>query len=210
MASKIDICNRALLKIGQPPIMSVDDYSPTAQLCLQEFDAALEATLRSYPWPFAMKRMELARRTDKPAFGPAFYYSLPADLVRLVEVFTGGLKYQVEGTAIATNADAVAVRYVSKDIPVGTIDAQTSDVIAIVLAGRLAISITENTQLKDMLYAEAQQMLAQARNTWAVEDYPQEPIEGIWIESRSASNSTSFFNNHWNPWGPDGKGVIGG
>ena len=208
MASKIDICNRALLKIGQPAIMSVDDNSPTAQLCRQEFDAALEATLRSYPWPFAMKRVELARRVDRPAFGPAFYYSLPGDLLRVVEVFCGGLRYQVEGTAIATDAESVAIRYVSKDIPVDIIDAQTVDVIAITLAARLAITVTENPQLRDMLYAEAQQLLAQARNTWAVEDYPQEPIEGVWLPSRSASNSTSFFNNHWNPWGPNGKGVI--
>lgn len=199
------------MKIGQPSIMSVDDNSPTAQLCLQEFDAALEATLRSYPWPFAMKRAELARRTDKPAFGPAFYYSLPSDLVRLVEILTGGLPYQIEGTAVATSAEAVAVRYVSKDIPISTIDAQTSDVVALTLAARLAITITENAQLKDMLYAEAQQMLAQARNTWAVEDFPQEPIEGIWLDVRGGgrSNDTRFFTSHWNPWGADGKGVIG-
>lgn len=207
MASKIDICNRALLKIGQPSIMSLDDNSQLARLCLQEFDAALEATLRSYPWPFAIKRAELARQQDKPPFGPSFYYSLPSDSVRLVDVLTGGLPYQIEGTAVATNAGSVAVRYVSKSIPISAMDAQTKDVIALMLATRLAITVTENPQLKDMLYAETQQVLAQARNTAAVEDYPQEPIEGAWLPSRVAGQGTSYFTSQFNPWGPDGSGV---
>ena len=207
MASKIDICNRALLKIGQPSIMSLDDNSQLARLCLQEFDAALEATLRSYPWPFAIKRAELARMLDKPPFGPAFYYALPSDSVRLVDVFTEGFPYQIEGPAIATSASSVAVRYVSKSIPVSAMDAQTKDVIALTLATRLAISVTENPQLKDMLYAEAQQTLAQARNTAAVEDYPQEALEGVWLSSRSTGQGANRYASQFNPWGPNGLGV---
>ena len=73
MASKVEICNQALLKLGQPAIMSLDDDSPRARQCFQEFEAALGATLRSYPWPFAIVRKELARRAEKPPFGFAYY-----------------------------------------------------------------------------------------------------------------------------------------
>ena len=209
MASKVEICNQALLKLGQPAIMSIDDDSPRARQCFQEFDSALGATLRSYPWPFAIVRKELARRQDIPVFGYAYYYKLPEDVARAVEIFTHGHKYKIEGKCIATNAEYVAMRYVSSNTPVEHLDDQTVDVVALNLASRLAIVITENPQLKDMLYAEMMQSLQQARNTWAVEDYPQEVIEGPWLVARETGLLADSIKNTWNPWGTDGTGVSG-
>ena len=209
MASKVEICNQALLKLGQPAIMSINDDSPRARQCFQEFESALGATLRSYPWPFAIVRKELVRKQDKPVFGFSYYYELPEDVARLIEIFSGGQKYKIEGRSIATNAEYVAIRYVSKNVPVEQLDEQTVDVVALNLAARLAIVITENPQLKDMLYAEMMQALAQARNTWAVEDYPQEVIEGPWLIAHESGLIADSFKNSWNPWGPDGTGVLG-
>ena len=207
MASKVEICNQALLKLGQPAIMSIDDDSPRARQCFQEFDAALGATLRAYPWPFAIKRKELARRIEKPPFGFSYYYALPEDAVRIVDIYTGNFAYNIEGRSIITNAEYVAIRYVSKQIPVEQLDEQTVEVVALALAARLAIVITENTQLKDMLYVEHERALMQARGTWAVEDHPQEVIEGGWLVAREAGTGGSYERTQWNPWGPDGTGL---
>ena len=207
MASKVEICNQALLKLGQPAIMSLDDDSPRARQCFQEFEAALGATLRSYPWPFAIVRKELARRTEKPPFGFAYYYELPVDVARIVDMYTGNFAYNIEGRYVATNSEYVAMRYVSKKVPVEQLDEQTVEVVSLALAARLAIIITENAQLKDMLYMEHERALAQARGTWAVEDYPQEVIEGNWLAAHDAGSGGDFTRTTWNPWGPDGTGV---
>ena len=207
MASKVEICNQALLKLGQPAIMSLDDDSPRARQCFQEFEAALGATLRSYPWPFAIVRKELARRTEKPPFGFAYYYELPEDVARIVDMYTGNFAYNIEGRYVATNSEYVAMRYVSKKVPVEQLDEQTVEVVSLALAARLAIIITENAQLKDMLYMEHERALAQARNTWAVEDHPQEVIEGNWLAAHDAGPGGDFARTTWNPWGPDGTGV---
>ena len=207
MASKVEICNQALLKLGQPAIMSLDDDSPRARQCFQEFEAALGATLRSYPWPFAIVRKELARRTEKPPFGFAYYYELPEDVARIVDMYTGNFAYNIEGRYVATNSEYVAMRYVSKKVPVEQLDEQTVEVVSLVLAARLAIIITENAQLKDMLYMEHERALAQARGTWAVEDHPQEVIEGNWLAAHDAGPGGDFARTTWNPWGSDGTGV---
>lgn len=209
MASKVEICNLALAKIGQPAIMSLDDNSPRARYCLQEYDSALEAALRSYPWPFAIVRKELGRKQKAPIFGFAYYYEIPADSVRIVDIFTGGQKYQIESEGLATNAEHVAIRYVSKKIPVEKLDPQTLEVVVLALAVRISIPITENMQLKDMLFSEMQVALAQARNTWSVEDYPQEVIEGNWLKAHDSGRVIDPFKDTWNPWGPNGNGVSG-
>lgn len=206
MASKVEICNQALLKLGQPAIMSLDDDSPRARQCFQEFESTLGATLRSYPWPFAIVRKELARRTEKPPFGFVYYYELPEDLARVVDMYTNGFAYNIEGRKVATNAEYVAMRYVSKAVPIEQLDEQTAEVVALGLAARLAIVITENAQMKDMLYVEYERALAQARGTWAVEDYPQEVLEGNWLVAHDGGVGGDYAKTQWNPWGSDGMG----
>lgn len=208
MASKVDIANMALLKLGQPAIMSLDDNSHQAKLLTQEFNSALEATLRAYPWPFATRRIELARALDKPPFGFGYYYTIPADSVRIIDIHTDGFNYQIEGNQIATSSEKVAIRYVSKDTPIERMDSLTGDVLALALAARLAITITENPELQAGLLQQYDMQLASARNVWAVEDYPQTPIEGYWLNAHEKgvrSKADSF-----NPWGPYGIGVSGG
>lgn len=209
MASKVEICNQALLKLGQPAIMSIGDDSPRARQCFQEFDAALGATLRSYPWPFAIVRKRLARRVEIPAFGFKFYYEIPEDVARVVDLYTEGYRYQIEGKFIATDSEAVSMRYVSKKVPVEQLDEQVVDVVALLLASKLAVIITENMQLKEAIFAEHNMALALARNTWAVEDYPQTVIEGNWLDAHDAGGGSDYLKSIWNPWGPDGRGVSG-
>ena len=211
MASKIEICNQALTKLGQPAIMSVSDNTPTARKCFDEFESALGTVLRAYPWPAAMVRKELPRLEEAPPFGFNFFYQIPGDAARIVEIITGGARYQIEGQRLLTDAESVRMRYVSRSVPVDTLDDQLAEVIALNLAMRLCIIITENPQLKDMLHSEYQLMLSQARNTSAIEDFPQEVIEGPWLPSRHGrGGSKDYVQSIWNPWGADGTGVTNG
>lgn len=206
--SRVDIANMALLKLGQPPIMSLTDNSITSKRVVQEIDPALETVLRSYPWPFAVTRKELARMLDRPLFQYAYYYEMPTDSVRLIELDTDNSAYELESdNRLATNAQSVRVKYVSKDHAMKGMDPVTQDVVALNLAARLCIIFTENPELQGQLWRQYEMQLAQARNTWAVENMPQTVIEGNWIPARFGAMRTSSVSETFNPWGYDGTGV---
>ena len=201
MASKVDICNRALLLLGQKAIMSINDDSPRARTCFQEFESAFEATLRSYPWPFAVQRANLARLQETPVFGYKYYYALPADCLKIIELSTSlnnsfvsytfdsssfyqsKKAYELEGQKIATDADTVFIKFVAL-VPPEILDSQTIEVVTLKLASSLAITLIENVELKQLLLSEHNEAMKMARNTYSVEDYPQIPIEGPWLRSR--------------------------
>lgn len=206
MATLVEISNRALAKLGQPSIMSLDDNSPAARKCAQELPAALNTVLRAYPWPFAIKRMELAQLQEVPPFGSSFYYALPTDVARLVEVRTEGLKYNIESGKIVTNAGSVAIRYVSNNINTEQMDAYATEVLCLKLASQLATILTENVGLKDKLDAEYEVRLSEARGIWAQEDYPVTPEEGSWLAVHEYGGPKDTFISTFNPWGANGDG----
>ncbi len=208
--SRIDIANMALLKIGQPPIMSLSDNSLNARRANQEIEVALETVLRAYPWPFAVDRIELPRRSEGPAFQFLYYYDLPNGLMRIMALDTQGLAYSIDGSKIATNAERVFIKFVSKDKALEAMDAQVVDLVALQLAVRISVIVTENPQLQGNLLQMYGMQLAQARSVWASEDMPQTVVEGGWIPARYDVRGRSVeVAETFNPWGPDGLGVSG-
>lgn len=211
MSSKVEICNKALLLIGQPNIMSLSDDTKAAKACNQEFQSALEDTLREYPWPFATKRKILARTNDVPDFGFAYYYSLPSECIRIV---SSNLKeaeepYKIEGNKLATSAEEVKIIYIAKDVEISLIPPDVVKCIAYKLAATIAVTILQNPDMQGQLSQQYEYYVQKARNAAANDDYPQVVQEGDWIPSRRNPRSGAF-SQVWNPWGSNGKGVSRG
>jgi hypothetical protein len=79
VASIIDICNYALMRIGaRSSIMSLTEGSPEANACKLVFDQALRASLRLHPWNFASASVALAE-IGGPRSDWAYRYALPSD-----------------------------------------------------------------------------------------------------------------------------------
>lgn len=87
--SKIEIINRALLKLGEPPVSSLNDaaFGKTYELI---YDDLKNLLLSSYPWGFALTYKHLERREEK--FFDKCMYQLPFDCLLLV-----GLRHAVSG-----------------------------------------------------------------------------------------------------------------
>ena len=62
--SKIEIINRALLKLGEPPVASLNDaaFGKSYELIYEDVKNLL---LSSYPWRFAVTTKRLARLEEK-------------------------------------------------------------------------------------------------------------------------------------------------
>lgn len=70
MASKTEIANRGLMKLGQPRVSNIDtDPSPAAVAMSALFDSVRDELLQSYPWNFAIKRVDIAAAVDAPSWG---------------------------------------------------------------------------------------------------------------------------------------------
>ncbi len=185
MPSVIDICNSALDKIGQTPIMSLADGNKAAKVCNRNWPLARDKALRDAIPNFAVRRAILAPSVTPPAWGFGSSFLLPADNLRLIEVLdhsTGD--YRVEGGAILANGSVMRIRYVSRIEDPNAFDALFCDVAALALALEICEPITQsNTKLQGIaeLYEQA---LTKATRAAAQENPPVPFEEDSWIAVR--------------------------
>lgn len=82
-ATEADICNRALLRVGQKrPIASLGDATTEAQLCAVLYPQCRDEVLSEAWWPFAAKHATLAAVNGAKRTGWAYVYALPGDCLR--------------------------------------------------------------------------------------------------------------------------------
>jgi len=93
MASKVDICNMALMRIGVSTIIAdINEGSQESNVCAQFFDATLDYILRDYPWNFAEVRVTLAQAAGDPPTNWAFKYAYPSDCLAAIAITIPGLR----------------------------------------------------------------------------------------------------------------------
>ena len=92
MASKIEIINMSLTRLGEQPINALDEGSEPANIVSRVYDIALKSELTRWPWTFATTTAELAEVSeDPPDFSNVF--QLPADFVKIVSIINPGTGY---------------------------------------------------------------------------------------------------------------------
>lgn len=87
MASQVDVCNQALIKIGAGRISSLSDGTKQADLLNAIWSIKRDAELAAHPWTFAIKRVNLpASATAPEGTDWSRAYPLPADYLSMVQV----------------------------------------------------------------------------------------------------------------------------
>lgn len=66
MASDLEICNAALMRLGAEPIASFNDDSKRAKLCLAHYDRLKKDLISDSPWNFSLIKVEID--ADKSTF----------------------------------------------------------------------------------------------------------------------------------------------
>lgn len=196
--TKIEICNHALLKIGADTIASLDINQndqeavvQSAKLCNIFFNQALEEVLRTYRWNSALKRAELPRLTEAPAFKWQFKYQLPNDCVRIVNVYNDKEAYDdrtewvIEGRTILCNYETVYLCYVSLVEDVNTLDAFLTQAVIQNLAIKLSVPMQLDQAMQNNLISEYNNfILPQARSVDTLENKYWEMEESDFLLSR--------------------------
>jgi hypothetical protein len=198
MASKIDIANRALTKIGDDRIMDILDDQENAKVLNSMYDTVLMAELRARVWNFSVKRAALPALASVPAFGFTNEFQLPADHLRLIqvgEIYVGlslsdyvGMseaEFQVEGRKILTDFPApLNIRYVSLVTDPGLYDALFVEAFACKLAMECCERLTQSNTKRQLAAEEYALAIRSALRADAIENPPQTLPDESWIMSR--------------------------
>ena len=147
MASKVEIVNIALARLGESPIQSLTEDSGPARTVSLLFDSARRSALRDYDWSFAIRTASLARLAVTPdEFDFRFAYALPPDCLRALRLRSGG-SYLIRYTYVYTDDPAPTLEYVADVTDTEKFDAKFTEAFTYKLASELAMSVKGSPDL---------------------------------------------------------------
>lgn len=189
MASEVEICNRALQRLGAGRIASLDDGSEEARQCNSAYAPLRDFMLRAHPWSFAISRAALAADIVAPigdySDTPAYAYSWPTDAMRILLPKSANLDWRIEGRKILTNDTApLYIRYIAKITDPNTMDATFREALSCWLALEMAESLTQSNTKKASILEDFKVIITEARRTNAIEKPPVESDDGSWDTGR--------------------------
>ncbi|MBR5599029.1 MAG: hypothetical protein IKW39_03215 [Alphaproteobacteria bacterium] len=170
--SKIEIINRALMKLGEPPVSSLNDaqFGRSYEII---YDDMKELLLSTYPWRFSVEMKYLPRLEEK--YGDRYMYRLPSDCLLVIGV-RGSDKtdvrdissqkvvgYEIANNAIITHCSSgIMAEYVKNIDDDMMFSPLFREALASKIGAELAMRIRQSQSLKQMLDNEFFILLRQA------------------------------------------------
>lgn len=155
-ASVVQICNLALMNFGDISITSLDDQTKQARACKVFYPLLRDELLHQHPWNFAMTRADIsAQVADAPPFGFSYAYTLPADCLRVWELYGSDAEWVVEGGQLLTNQDSdIRIRYIRAVTETGRFSPSFVTCLGLKLGARLASKLADDSKQKAELLEE--------------------------------------------------------
>lgn len=194
MSAQLDLCNRALIAVGESPIASLEATAKPAVLLRALWAPLRDELLRGHPWNFAMGRAALPALSAAPAWDYAYAYQLPADCLRVwqVDLSDPAARWKVEGTRIVTDETApLNILYIRSTDEVGNYAADFASALVARIAADLAMPIAQSASLRATLVKEAQALLRTARSMDGQEGQPDRVISDWLIDARLSGSGSS-------------------
>ena len=189
MASKVEICNRALQLLGANSITDLTDNSRNAIECNTAYEPVKLALLREHTWNFAVARSSIAEDATAPDWGRGHAYQLPSDFVRLLPHYPedndNELDWLIEGKKIYTDDTApLQIRYIYNVTDPNEMDAAFREAFSARLAHDLAETITQSNSKKAEAKEHLKDALRTAKRVNAFEKPSAEMPTDQWISKR--------------------------
>ena len=155
MTTEVDICNRALSRLGTAAtIASLDEDSTEARHCAIWYAATRDALLRAADWNFARRREELADMGSPPT-GWDYRYAVPTDCVRVLRLASATnaapLPFEIAGASTSrvlfTDQEDAELIYTARVEEPTLFDAGFAAALVDQLAANIAYPITQKTEI---------------------------------------------------------------
>lgn len=179
--SPVQLCARALVKLGCAPIAAFDEPGAEAEVARHLYAPVRDALLSQHPWSFATAQASLPRLAAPPVADYAHAFQLPADFLRALSAGTPlrarGLVYRIAGDRLHADAEQVMLTYIFRPAD-GALPAYFDWLLIARLAAEFCLPLTESTSRAAVLAEMAEQELRRAKlvdsqqaSVAAVEDF---------------------------------------
>lgn len=149
--TELEICNWALLKLGQRPLANLDEDSFKASLCRLLLAPLHRCLLRSFAWNFATQSACLSPLASKDGKGSR--YPLPKRCLKVLKVEEGG---ELKGDCIVSkerSSNPLMIEYIN-EVSLEDCDPLYQEAVACKIAGELCPTLIADNQLTLRLKAE--------------------------------------------------------
>lgn len=179
LQSKIAIWNMALDHLQEAPLSSLVDNDPFCRWLQRNYDQTRDYVMGRYIWKFAKTRAQIAAEATAPAFGWAYQYIMPNDMIRLLPLTSNGvwmgtpIPYELEGNAggdqvvLCDVVGPLKVHYITRITNEGKFTNDFCEVLAIRLARRMAHWATGKNSFVQTLDAMMKETMEEVRQTEA-------------------------------------------
>jgi hypothetical protein len=198
MPSQVDLCNKALRRLGEDPIISLDNNTLWGRRCSAALPEVVRTVLSMDTWRSCTKRAELAAEASKP-IGYTSAYQLPADCLTLAALKIGQYEdWSLEGNKILTQRardTALEIMYVGDTVDPNVYTPSLYESIALGLAHEMSGYSAATNVAKDDIYALYANTLAMAQNINAKENPVKYLSSTSWVDARISQLDRSLYGN---------------
>lgn len=151
--SVIDICNLALAKLGEAPLLLLDPNGcPASRLCYLHYHPTRREVLVVNRWDFATTVATLHGNPPDATGYHNLVHTLPTDCLRVLEVNSPG--WTLRGRSIFCPAATVRLRYIADVEDTTLFDPLFAEALATRLACKLCVPLTGSTTARQLLTEE--------------------------------------------------------
>lgn len=152
--SAIELCARALIKLGAAPITAFTEPTAEAEVARNLYAPIRDALLSAHPWSFATAQASLPRLVGEPVADFAFAYQLPPDFLRALSAGAGptsrGLVYRIVTNRLHTDAEEAVLNYIFRPAE-GSFPPFFDYVVIARLAAEFCLPLTESGARAELL-----------------------------------------------------------
>lgn len=162
MATETEICNVALLSIGEETINDIAENTH----CKLYYPSCRDYLLRKHTWNFAEKRAKLGKTAAGALFEYTNKFFLPADYVKAIRLYNNEEDYRIEGQYLLSNSDEINLIYTAKIQDPNEFDDMFRAALELRLAAYLALSMKGSNSLFDQLrtYSKEECFMGQVKD----------------------------------------------
>lgn len=205
--TQLGLYNEALRLVGERRLASLtENREPRRVLDDIWNDDAINFCLEQGYWNFAMRAVQIDASATDPAFGYAFAFDKPNDLIRTAgvcedEYLNVPLTNMLEETGFwFANIDPIYVRYISNADTYGNDFTRWpttfAKFVAAYLASEAVLTLTQSADKQKTIFALMNQRLKDARSKDAMNDPTAFMPQGSWSASRRGGSRRDRGNRN--------------
>jgi hypothetical protein len=162
----LELCSRALLRIGAQAIASMDEGTAEAEIASGLYAGIRDALLSAHPWSFATGQESLPRLAAEPSADYRFAFQLPPGFLRALSAgspnYGRGLSYRLFEDRLHCDAEQVTLTYIFRPQE-STFPAFFAAALVARLSAEFCIPLTESSSRAQLLFNQAEAELRAAR-----------------------------------------------